>query len=141
MELELKHLAPYLPYGLKVTFEADEYQHEVIGLSICSRGIEVISPFLDFGQANIKDVIPILRPLSDLWKGDLEHLTDHHSTDYFSDNKGLKDLITQSLNNSNLHHYIEFLPFGLVQWLIENHYDIYNLIEKGLAIDMNTLNK
>lgn len=30
-------------------------------------------------------------------------------------------------------------PFEIVMWLIENHFDIAGLIEKGEAIDVNTL--
>ena len=70
--LELKHIAPYLPYGLKVTFEGDDYIHEVVGLSIASKGVELMSQFGDYGMAGIEDCIPILRPLSDLTK-EIEH--------------------------------------------------------------------
>jgi hypothetical protein len=30
-------------------------------------------------------------------------------------------------------------PFAIVMWLIENHFDVAGLIEKGEAIDVNTL--
>lgn len=59
---------------------------------------------------------PILRPLSDLSEDDLE------GAEYIVD-KGL---------SADLNYY---------QWeyLFENHFDVFNLIENGLAIDKNTL--
>lgn len=66
--MEIKHLTPYLPYGLKVTFESDEYAHTLVGLVNWSDEIMVLSPFNDYGRSNIKNCKPILRPLSDLEK-------------------------------------------------------------------------
>ena len=32
-----------------------------------------------------------------------------------------------------------YLPYNIVSKLFENHFDVFGLIEKGLAIDINTI--
>ena len=59
-------LSASLPYGVKVTFEADEYNHSLVGVE-CNY-VTLISPFNDYGRAEIQKTIPIVRPLSDLTK-------------------------------------------------------------------------
>lgn len=129
--LELKHLAPYLPYGLKITFEADEYTHEVVGLNISREGLELISPFGDYGRAEISISKPILRPLSDL-------LTIHKGAATFIDVIEYECggyQIGSSLSNFNA----DYLPYGVIRKLLEWHFDVFGLIDSGLAIDINTL--
>ena len=154
--IELKHIAPYLPYGLKATFEGDDCTHEVVGLSIASKGVELISPFGDYGRADIKDCKLILRPICDLTK-EIEHngekfipideltegdtvsmslpdySSDWNEKNYYSFERYLEEWI------SGDKYHLNFFPFGFVHKLIEWHFDIYGLIEKGLAVDINDL--
>lgn len=151
MKLELKHIAPYIPYGLKVTFEGDDCTHEVIGLSIASKGVELISPYGDYGRADIEDCIPILRPLSDIHKEII------HNGKKFIPIRELES-IRKSLDiykPLNLDYPIEIIletenysqdidlydGYLVVQKLLEWNFDINGLIEKELAIDINDLNK
>lgn len=75
MKLELKHLAPYLPYGLKVKLLRKEYEGLYSEFSF--------RPYLDYPlgikinndtiyAAMLSEIKPILRPLSDLTK-EIEH--------------------------------------------------------------------
>ena len=98
--LELKHLAPYLPYGLKV-FLVNHNYHEY---PMTSENIITI-------EGTIRK--PILRPLSDL------------------------DLPED--NEFNTPENLQGCTFGYVTGLISEHYDVFGLIEKGLAIDINTI--
>lgn len=139
MKLELKHLAGYLPYGLK-------------GISIEENlGLEIVKGFSIYGKddtvsliTNIDDIDmvlfkPILHPLSDLTKeievnGEkfvpIEKLRTQGYNLNFDDDFTFEDFINfDILNNS----------FGFVQLLLKWHFDIYGLIEKGLAIDINTI--
>ena len=76
---------------------------------------------------------PILRPLPDLTKP-IEH-------------KGEKFVPMDRIaiyNPNNLCYFIECILTGMVEWivvtkLIEWHFDIADLISKGEAIDVNTL--
>ena len=66
MELELKHLAPYLPYKLQWGFEGEDFSHEVLGFELNT--VHLLSPFNDYGRCTFHEGKPILRPLSDLTK-------------------------------------------------------------------------
>ena len=112
-KLKLKHLAPYLPYGVHLMNEYGNWHHKTTDT-----------------YWNIKDILnykPILRPLSDLTKVNGFSLSDMISHDYHNpfwlpENFEVK--------------YLMHLDFEkLVSW----HFDVFGLIEKGLAIDINTI--
>jgi hypothetical protein len=67
MKLELKHLAPYLPYGLKVKI-IDQIRNYKIN-QIRELKIQL---FWDFTRTERNIIKPILRPLSDLTK-EIQH--------------------------------------------------------------------
>jgi hypothetical protein len=128
MKLELKHLAGYLPYGLKIKWSDSK---ELWGICYCSETDyeEMLYPFSilihcmntqDLDSLNWK---PILRPLSDLMKENV-HDFNEGTINYVIDN-GLSSE----------------LEYDMWQFLYENHYDIHGLIPAGLAIDINTLDK
>ena len=83
----------------------------------------------------IKDIrLPILHPLSDLTNSDIKSI-------------GFKVRLEVS-NASNNGDWILLLnggfnlktsPFYVIEILVKNHFDIAGLIEKGEAIDVNTL--
>lgn len=133
MKLELKHLAPYLPYGLK-------------GLKRF-KDTDLINE-LDVGRLNgwlePYSYKPILRPLSDLIKEVnsflsvpyLDLMNDLHSDlkVYLEDNGELFIIDKCNLNMFHISYTRVFDDF-----LLEHHFDVFGLIEKGLAIDINTL--
>jgi hypothetical protein len=131
MKLELKHLAPYLPYGLKGYCTDDMQGEEVfLGIEIKKRQILLITDKLPMDLEYFK---PILRPLSDLTK-EIEvngekfvprKILISHFDFYYSD-----------LNKYDLDKW----EYRVVDKLLEWHFDIYGLIENGLAININTLN-
>lgn len=108
-KLELKHLATYLPYGLK--FLDREPGHRWAR----DLRIETIEWCLTDGK-------PILRPLSDL------HKMFPMSTYW--------DPSIIALNCKREFYKIEYNDFVM---LTKNHYDVFGLIDAGLAIDINTL--
>ena len=155
MKLELKHLSAYLPYGLKFRARGEVWEITSINtldeFPIWAHNYWDEEKLVYYPSINRKGnfqgkgyrlskIKPILRPLSDLKKGDLDYLINTHSTDWFSDTD-IERMIHIYLSNNNLHLFIEFLPNGLVQWLIEKHFDIFGLIDQGLAIDINTLSE
>lgn len=114
MKIELKNLAPYLPYNLMISSGGKGRPLEMTGngksdsSSISFSINEVaVTPYLK----------PILRPLSDLtiedsMREDAEHQISTGSR-----------------------------PYRIMLNLFMNHYDVFGLIDQGLAIDINTLNK
>ena len=139
MKLELKHLAAYLPYNLEM-----KGLDGSIALLNCDSGISL-------GKYGIEWVLrtqkakPILRPLSDLTKeievnGEkfvpIEWLIKNYTIYRY---QFIEDKF-YSLNFSKYVLYTE-MPYDVVQKLHEWHFDTFGLIDAGLAIDINTLNK
>ena len=127
MKLELKHLTPYLPYNVG-------YTHKYLDLNVT------------YGELDTKNIIElinpstnhciILRPLSDL-------KTSHN---IFED-KAIC-FIDESDNGGSFtidDIYFKYKESSFSDWrnayllLLENHFDVFGLIEKGLAIDINTI--
>jgi hypothetical protein len=133
MKLELKHLAPYLPYNLKMEHYETKIIKKLQGISTNTLG----QPYclcLNSIWYNSFVFKPILRSLSDLTKEievNGEIFIPLQKLEYmFGDCTKLTDTM---LVNS-------FVQNGIVNKLIEWHFDVFNLIEKGLAININTLN-
>jgi len=144
MKLELKHLVPYLPYGLKAEFKNNggRFKHDTIR----SLHINWVNLLHDFDT-----VKPILRPLSDLTKycDDLgfipiEELSELYISLYSTPPNRHKEEIklfikqkTWLINNGQLLKMSYWINDKLFKW----HFDVFGLIENNLAIDINTLNE
>lgn len=125
MKLELKHLAPYLPYSLKVVMEDEKTN--VAWMS--TKHISVIKPNgigeykkirWKYAHLNIK---PILMPLSNLTRQDAKNY------DYPDEGHLERSLLC---GHASFDVWLEF---------VKEHFDVFGLIEKGLAIDINTIEK
>lgn len=159
-KLEIKELAVYVPYGLKaemldykIDYVGKQYD-EIVGFHQWDKLSKYWSALTIGGsKPNIERIKPILRPLSDLDKLDGDFATSHSIckvlgngedygkvTIYHFDGEVTIEIET----NSSMVGY-ELLDFATTQLvreeLLKSHYDIFGLIEAGLAIDINTLNK
>lgn len=145
MKLELKHLAPYLSYGLEfICICPDSMEYEVSQVSNIHLGNEIIEvgatefEFSDLGGEEIK---PILRPLSDLTK-EIEYNGEKiFPVEWLEDKYFTTDLHSQCNRIIEDERWINHCDYLLIQYLLEWHFDVFGLIEKGLAIDKNTLEK
>ncbi len=84
-----------------------------------------ISFDFDFCLKKEPEIIPILHKLSDLTK-----VIEHNGEKFVPRNK---------FYGNPLDYKIRENSYDVVQKLIEWHFDVYNLIDKNLAIDINTL--
>ena len=139
MELKLSHIAPYLPYALKC--EILNYKNDYVGKRYSFvNGFYLIAdnPFFTYiGGGTGKgfgEIRFFLKPISELDTEDLLcHLFGKRSDaidawiDYFNSDSQNKD------------NAILCAPYPVIEYCLLFHYDIYNLIPKGLAIDINTL--
>jgi len=134
MKLTIKHLAGYLPYGLKIK----------VGSSLCTMTIDEYS----FDKKGINSILeydlkPILRPLSDLTKEIEVNGKMFVPYDLFTETFGSNDdTLFENMNDekNELHYSVcKDLPYYAFEWLCSLHFDIYGLIEANLAIDINTL--
>lgn len=134
MKLELKHLAPYLPYGLKVQSSKTETLIGILENKIFVKEFNLAYPF--------GNCIPILRPISEIEEyfeklyGMLEH---QDVTDFFDVN-----FLDAHDSCSIEEMYVfepESLPYGTFQVLCKHHFDVFGLIPIGLAVSIHDVDQ
>lgn len=168
MKLELKHIAPYLPYGLKM-----KYNNNFVSPKI--RDLDLTNCAFLMNEASL-----VLRPLSDLTKeiehngekfvpieviakimeiqGDLFIIEDDVKAfgwdeNYFDDSQGYAIVWNENELNfyvcysddvnceigiySDKYLYPLSFHYNDFQKLFEWHFDVFGLIEQGLAVNFN----
>ena len=165
MKLDIKHIAPYLPYGVNCRYKylsSDKYtKAKLTGVTL--REVETtykrkrrgcVGDLIGFeGNNNIQDLKfkLELRPLSSLTK-EIEH-----NGEKFVPIEKLKELYNKTVDDNihtieyhNIHGFTIFglmthdsYEIGMPLWIYETlfswHFDVFGLIEQGLAIDLNTV--
>ena len=148
MELELKHLSAYLPYELSVLSGDSKVEYMLIRVDskgTYHREVELSKKDVRYYQQNIKYCKPVLRPLSDLFKlgNDLSEMPNHikpiEFLENYSDTDFERDFISEMYNPDFLKEKIKYAPSTILQKLTEWHFDIFGLIDAGLAVDINCL--
>lgn len=152
MELELKHLAPYLPYGLKWKFDGEDLTHDVVGLDITNRGVKLVSPYNDYGDCEISSGKPLLLPISSLYTemedGNVPIVEIYKKMfiypqikEYKVENGCLKfgnhtfEWVDE-FRAFSLDVYTAYITIEVSDYLDSLHFDWrYGLIDKGLALD------
>lgn len=149
-QLTLEHLTPYLPYGLLIARKCPinkEYERSfemVYQVGNTQSGVYGLSDVLKGKTLHGSSITPILRPLSDLTEE--IRVKGFNNTEWFNPiewienncSLGHEDLIKQILEDDR---WINQLPKYIHDYLIKMNFDVFGLIEKGLAIDINTLDK
>jgi len=140
MKLEPKHLAPYLPYKLKLILKKDWHNEnwndydvvEMMQITLSDKWFYIgankdKNTFVSSEQFQFK---PILHPLSDLLKDEYSFIYENE-TDYDT----IKDCVYMD------HESFRMSKFSFEFWedLFRYHFDVFGLIDDGLAIDINTL--
>lgn len=143
MKLELKHLAAYLPYALNVVIYSDNEPKKDYISGIYHNPDEMVvfgegeDYYLSNPDYNIISFKPILRPLSDLNK-DIEiggKIFNPFEAMYY----GLIPEVSKKQELEDLQKRTMLMPYFSIIKLIEWHFDIFGLIDKGLAVDINSL--
>jgi hypothetical protein len=126
MKLELKHLAPYLPYALKCRVTDLNRITTSEMHSVYSDGSCTFHDLIESEQA-FSDIKPILRPLSDL-----------HCDFEVDDCNVYNSLSARSRSDLNYltPSYLKW-SYKDIQILLKHHFDIFDLIEKGLAVSIH----
>lgn len=139
MELEFKYIAPYLPYDL---------------LGVCTRSYSLgegfwvkpgdeVSPNQTMINPFLTHCSPYLRPMTDLdretekgltyWEEVLVKAIRFNSDNFEYQNTHLVEFRTLLNNKKGYDH----IPHWMFQDLIKWHFDVFGLIKKGLAMDIN----
>ena len=127
-ELLLKDLCARLPYNPLVEYKGESYN--VLG--IAHERLVLCKPFMSYTLKEnplVEEVKPYLFPLSSMSEEQIVEFDKIAELDIeYSITQIKNDVLiwTSGLNRFN--------------WLLKNHFDVYGLIDKGLAIDATNLN-
>lgn len=127
MELELKHLAAYLPYNLKVQYVVRGVVEETGVITKITHNEDDTHPTrVGIYYANCEHIWmfkPILKPMSKLTEKEVTNL-------------GFQRLFFAALKRSlKYKKWFDDVPYRLIKYLLSQHYDIFGLIEAGLAVE------
>lgn len=122
MKLEIKYLIGYLPFDVEIyysfysdpTGEGGGYDRGIIKLNLNN---------IDSWVNSSCEIKPILHPLTDLKKSEFSNLVTQISRD------------VEHLDYKE----VEQMEFRQVSLLMENKFDVFGLIQKGLAININEI--
>lgn len=119
----LKIYSAYLPHKTKIGFEGDELIHDFVGLDTTNEGVQLISPFGDFGRSNIESCKPVLYSMDILTKPITHNGETFVPFDRIEIYKG-----------SGVNYLLTQIYSGMVEkivWdiLLEWHFNIFNLPE------------
>ncbi|WP_418360127.1 hypothetical protein [Sphingobacterium detergens] len=134
-KLTLQVLAAYLPYEPKMQVKREDSSTDIITLN--ANKILLVLDGYYWGTEKL-----ILRPMSDLTKK-IEHNglkfvpTDRINQYQTVDSDGILHLL---VDGSHWSKETGYWSYNTVQELLSYHFDVFNLIPKGLAKDFKTLN-
>lgn len=136
MKLELKHLAPYLPYKVLVgdgrtPFELTEYNFTNVFPYIDRIYLRPLSD-LNTRMEDGHEYIELLYAIYGDSVTDF-NFKDNCLIEYTSKDKGVTFVRIEYTNRT--------MPYYISEFLFQHHFDLFGLIEQGLAIDINTLEK
>lgn len=131
MKLELKHITPYLPYGLEVLRQDGRTKFNVAGVE---NDLLIVSEKDGNKYCNLKGVKPILRPLSSMTKEEFAELRSKLDDGVLLKLTPNGDIYIKC--NDEIYLYEVNI---LNDFLFSNHFDVFGLIDSGLAINRNNL--
>lgn len=157
-QLKLEHITPYLPYGLKAKLSREgiynldseffnEYSNSICTITDLniyqgklsgSMSVDISTRGYSFDFDELSEINILLRPMSDLI------LQINHNGDNLIPINKMKhiygwDYLWYNVISNKEEFNVNALKYSCVKKLLSWHFDIFGLIEKGLAIDINTL--
>jgi hypothetical protein len=139
-QLELKDIAAYLPYGLKI--DILNYKCDYVGIQYAKANgfYELTDGFYvtyhggSTGKS-VTDFKPILRPLSDLFSDKLNPIPINETKHLYG-----WDYLWYDVYKNKEPFNLNVLKWAVLSKLLEWHFDVFGLIDAGLAVDINTIN-
>lgn len=163
MKLELKHIAPYLPYDLPMAYIIRGKIVEIGDLNkvfIYRDATHPIRYGINYNDAEHEWMFkPILRPISSMTKeeayklgtiliseadmedkeigvGEMKLMGDTYPTIMYQDQEDEEYSVMIRFSSIGVcMSGIVMMSYEAYEWLFENHFDVFGLIEKGLAIN------
>lgn len=134
MKLELKHISPYLPYGLKCKILNSKCDYVGIEESELN-GFYLLSGYPHFTYKggstgkSFSEFTPYLRPLS---KFELSGFEIYIGSEWCEAYGEWFDSFDG--NETTKKGLILKAPYPVIQYCLENHIDIYDLLDNNLAL-------
>ena len=132
-ELLLKDICARLPYGIKASYYGVEEECEtwdkIEGVTLD----EDFGGYVDIGQYSlpIERIKPYLFPLSSMTREQKKYITDKW---------GINEEFDFEIDPNWGKYFVELGDtVDFINWLNENHFDIYGLIPMGIALDATNL--
>lgn len=165
-KLQINHIAPYLPYGLKCQIDLGQNEIIVTDSWGLKTGSDYPASYYNEGKRYglmLSQIKPLLHPLSDLYKEidgkvgivDLAKISadfkwklgrfycDGEYIDVAECRYGvfLYNKSNRVFELCNIYGLCGVAPnqLDLFTYLFQHHYDVFSLIDKGLAIDLNSI--
>ena len=151
-KLEIKHLVGYLPYQLKI--KGNTHGEVRILSGLVNETIYIVGGQNKVAWCDIFDIKPILHPISDLTK-EIEinevkftpvleltanpEFNAHESIIYTAFITEYADGVALNFKTKESEYLDVMYIHDAIQKLFEWHFDVYQLIEYNLAIDINTI--
>lgn len=141
-KLELKHIAPYLPYGLKYQgyYGGVSTMRDIKHIRDYNEETDEYTPNIQVDGYTIEFIKPLLRPLSDLCK----EIDDEVPADILFPKEfySLIDFYEEHNRENQIQSFIKdglnwCEPYSFWEYLFSKHFDVFGLIDKGLAIDLS----
>lgn len=132
-DLLLKDLCARLPYGIKASYYGAEEECETWDEIECV----TLDGYVDIGQYSlpIEGIKPYLFPFSSMTKEQLFEVQEILGKNEIKIDDGFLRIVD---SNRNVITYLEIL--AVLEWFYKNHFDINDLIPKGLAVNATGLN-
>lgn len=119
MQLTAEHIYAYMPYGLRIKFNNTGNVRKVIVNYECKDEREISLSHLIFAiQLHNIGFKLLLRPVSELSENEIKEIA-----------------LKERIHIKNVLRYIRMniVSYRTIQMLLEQHYDVFGLIEHGLA--------
>ena len=150
MNLEIQHLAPYLPYKLGFVLESETNSKEpnIQELKTIDPGLKMVNCWMD--GKHLTEIKPLLYPFSSLSTRiningkNINPIKELNALVYQFEDAEPVILLIRGFNGVTFEWYVgadsskrQGVPFVFYQKLFEWHFDVFDLIKKGLAIDIS----
>jgi hypothetical protein len=137
--LKLEQIAPYLPYGLKLFWKgshpSNQNEKQISTLNPGSGDFNKIPDVLR-GFNKHATVKLVLRPMSELTNDELR--TAMWSIGHSSHIDWTTTEREAVISRYGRKYWIKDIPYAVMEYLFKNHYDVFGLIDAGIAVDINS---
>lgn len=134
MKLELKHLTPYLTYGLQI-----KDKDQILNLNTFYNHILPEEYHKKFGKIGLEQILYddylkiILKPISDF-----QNILDVKEFIGFAWCDAYDDYFDAWFNDiCNIEKLILQCPYNVFNYFVSQHYDVFNLIKNNLAVSIH----